>query len=342
MALLNNLLRQPSPLVLELRRQHFVECMSFLDKFHKALKANHRSSNVPTAGTGGAPSTDSTLPAGTKSDIPPESAHLVTAKGVIDALVSADKDLTQDQRNLYLLRGFGRRLPDMPSAAPAEASSSEQTSGEAVAAASRVAKIRKMLQDFGNELVENGSSVSIDKFVKRLLSSGVIKGGRHWQPEFTCEDVSKASGMASLAKNAFFWKGGLEDFVQAHAASGGPEDSKTLKHKAGSDIPVRAMETATAEEPIQPTSFRTSKLMPPRLSQRQTSQTSIRSSSPAPQSPQSNRLEPSASSASLVSTLDEAAEPFERYCFFARVARDIQELSIGYPGLYLSYWVNRR
>lgn len=341
-ALLHNLLRQPSSLILELRRQHFAECMSFLDKFQKALKANHRRSNLPTTGSGGAPSTDITLPPSEKRDAIPESAHLVTAKGVIDALVNADKDLTQDQRNLYLLRGFGRRLPDMPSVALAEATSSEKTSGEAVAAASRVAKIRKMLQDYCNELVDSGSSVAIDKFVKRLLSSGVIKGGRHWQPEFTCEDVSKASGIASLAQNSSFWKGGLEDFMQAHAASGGPEDSRASRHRAGSDIPVRAMDTAAAEETNQPASSRSGRLMPPHLPQRQASQTSIRSSSPAPMSPQSNRLEASASNASLVSTLQEDAEPFERYCFFARVARDIQELSIGYPVLYLSYWVNRR
>jgi len=261
---------------------------------------------------------------------------------VIDALVNTDKDLTQDQRNLYLLRGFGRRLPDMPSVVLAEPSSSDKASAEAAAAVSRVAKIRKMLQDYCNELVEVGSSVSIDKFVKRLLSSGVIKFGRHWHPEFTCEDVSRESGMVFVSQNTFLWKGGLEDFVQANAASGGPEDSRASKHKAGLEIPVRAMDTVAAEETNQPTSSQSGRLMPPQLSQRPASQTSVRSASPAPMSPQSNRLEASASNVSLMSMLPENSEPFERYRFFARVARDIQEVSIGYPVLYLSYWANMR
>ena len=32
-------------------------------------------------------------------------------------------------------------------------------------------------------------------------------------------------------------------------------------------------------------------------------------------------------------------EPFEKYTFFAQLGRDVQEIGVGYPALFLSYWV---
>lgn len=60
--------------------------MLFTEKFVRAVRANRRPGEEP-----------------------------LTAKEAFEAMGRADRDLTACQRHLYLLRGFGQRLPDMPS-----------------------------------------------------------------------------------------------------------------------------------------------------------------------------------------------------------------------------------
>ncbi|CAE7460253.1 unnamed protein product [Symbiodinium sp. CCMP2456] len=217
----------------------------------------------------------------------------LTAKEIMEALNKADRDLTPDQRHVYLLRGFGRRLPDMPSM---EASAGPLA--EAYDSALRVHKVRKMLQDYCTELVESGASVGTDVFIRNLQSSGVIKGGKHWEPEFSLQDVATESGIVAMTVSNPT-QPILDELISAHIASGtvqedGIESSLSIpgsrgspRHRAGSD----------------------------------------RQASKLP----NDRHLPAAPTA--------GCEPFEKYTFFAQLGRDVQEIGVGYPALFLSYWV---
>ena len=126
-----------------LRRQHLLECMLFTEKFVRALKANRRLEEP------------------------------LAAKEALEAMGRADRDLSSCQRQLYLLRGFGRRLPDMPSTTDVE------LTHEASKAAVRANKVRRMLADYTQELLESNAQLSLEDFLKNLQSSGVMKGGLH-------------------------------------------------------------------------------------------------------------------------------------------------------------------
>lgn len=272
--LLDNLLRAPSPFIQELRRQHLLECVLSTEKLQRALRVNRRNPGGPSNdGENGQPT--------------------LTAKEIMEALNKADRDLTPDQRHVYLLRGFGRRLPDMPSM---EASAGPLA--EAYDSALRVHKVRKMLQDYCSELVESGASVGTDVFIRNLQSSGVIKGGKHWEPEFSLQDVATESGIVAMTVSNPT-QPILDELISAHIASGtvqedGIESSLSIpgsrgspRHRAGSDRQV-------------------SKLA-------------------------NDRQLPAAPTA--------GCEPFEKYTFFAQLGRDVQEIGVGYPALFLSYWV---
>jgi len=288
-----------------LRRQHLLEGLMFLDKLQRAFRARAgQRRTVPVDGGQAAPD---------------GKENIVNAKEILEALATTDHWLTEDQRNLYLLRGFGRRLPDMPSSTAEE----QDKAAEAVATASRVAKVRRMLQDYCTELVEAGSTVSIEDLVKRILSSGVAKGGRHWQPEFTPEEIAQESGLrmwqVATSSNPKSRKNGLVDLVKAHMELGGSED--TMVAASHGREGAKSLHVSIVRSSSKPSS--------PREASK----------------PVSSLL--SAGGAKRLVRLGtkllqekEKSDPWDRYCFLAEVARNIQELSLGYPGLYLSYWVN--
>eukprot|EP00913_Durusdinium_trenchii_P020039 g18835.t1 len=154
---------------MELRRQHLLECILSMDKLQRALRVKR--------------------PGGAGNDEPVQMA----AKEILDALGKADWDsptrfsaernasatrprhgfidLTPAQRHVYLLRGFGKRLPDMP------ATTEMDLGNEALHTAVRCTKVRRMLQDYAQELVESGTQVVVEDFLKNLQLSGVVKGG---------------------------------------------------------------------------------------------------------------------------------------------------------------------
>mmetsp|Transcript_88985 Transcript_88985/g.157562 ORF Transcript_88985/g.157562 Transcript_88985/m.157562 type:complete len:1421 (+) Transcript_88985:90-4352(+) len=306
--LLDNLLRRPTPLVNELRRQHLVEGFMFLDKLQRAFRANKGRS-----GHGDGPAPDG-------------KENMVNAREILDALATTDHWLTEDQRNLYLLRGFGRRLPDMPSST---AENQGDKVAEAVAAAARVTKVRRILQDYCVDLVDSGSTVAIDDFVKRILSSGVAKCGRHWQPEFTPQEVAQESGIAmwqaASSNNPNRGKNSLETFVKAHIAFGGTNEESAMASGLGSGREIE-------------------KTHSPGFSRSLTRQLTASNSPREATRPSSLLMAGAAKRMIRLGTQlmheKEKSDPWDRYGFLAEVARDLQELSIGYPGLYLCYWVN--
>jgi len=204
--LLVALIQDPTPFVLELRRQHVIECLMFVDRLQKAFRAS-------TAGAGG-PASDTGVP-------------LATVKQVEATLISVDPGLTEDQRRVYILRGFGRRLPDPPSIdGAADELSTSRSSALASSrgscgkrekkraqfedcthrdmnerAARRAAvmyKTRYLLKDHVNQLADDNAMVPMDVFVKRLASLGVTKGGRMWSPDITTPQVIEAAGLPQV------------------------------------------------------------------------------------------------------------------------------------------------
>eukprot|EP00931_Biecheleriopsis_adriatica_P038331 TRINITY_DN21960_c0_g1_i1.p1 TRINITY_DN21960_c0_g1~~TRINITY_DN21960_c0_g1_i1.p1 ORF type:complete len:1454 (-),score=354.93 TRINITY_DN21960_c0_g1_i1:117-4478(-) len=339
--LLDNLLRRPSAFVQELRRQHLCECMLFVDKLQRALRANHRRSHMAGGG-------EKTAEQGGEKTQTGE--NMVTAKDVLDALATADKDLTQDQRYLYLLRGFGKRLPDMPSTNMAEESSNRDSSTEALAAAVRMQKVKRMLQDYAAEFIDSSSTIGIDDLQKRMLAMGVAKGGRHWQPLITCQQVADESGVSALAMyNA---KPILEELKQAHIAVVGESlpppaepavsDGAVVRSRAGTANGAEEVHKRNALEVPQQHPFRSPSKggleVPQQHHNRSASKSSVLSAGTV-SSAVGSAVSPKGDASLLPQAPPEGCEPFEKYTFLAEVARGIQELSPGYPGLYLNYWV---
>jgi len=285
------LIQCPAPLVLELRRQHIIESFMFLDRVQKAFRGlihrRHRSANESGAleGEGHALQVQ------------------VTAEQAEAALKRADLHLTESQRHLYLLRGFGRRLPDMPSsrggaqveargtvvgsdvfAAAAGALGSlggrkVLASGKAdvVAKELRVQKMRRILKERASQLFDEGATVLPEEFVTRLASTGVAKGARMWVPEISIADITQESGIAAMRKQTA--SAPLEAFLtdpQRLDAEGGTGEGGSAG-PGGHDA---------WQEPPDP-----------------------------------NR------------------NCADWYRSMAEAARDMQELSVGYPALALSYWV---
>mmetsp|Transcript_77863 Transcript_77863/g.140480 ORF Transcript_77863/g.140480 Transcript_77863/m.140480 type:complete len:438 (-) Transcript_77863:40-1353(-) len=301
--LLENLLRNPTPLVHELRRQHLVECLMFVDKLTRALRVIGR-----RGGHGDANGDGSTT------------AGHVSAREAFEAMSTADRDLTEDQKHLYLLRGFGRRLPDMPSAhsagAAEEAVNLDFRAAEALASAARVQKVRKMIKEHASQLFDGGTTAHMDDFVRRLSSSGVIKGGRQWTPHISDSELAQEAGL--------------------NVALPSPSTA-TLEELCGGSVAFG--DDAGGQG-------RTLRLSPSRLQLSQSPSrgpgTMSRGVSPCPVTPRA--LDADSSPGGPESPPEEPgvdlSEPLERYKFLVEVGKDIHELSVGYPGMGLAFWVN--
>lgn len=202
--LLTNLIQEPTPFVLELRRQHVIECLMFLDRVQKAFR-------MAAAGTVG-PMSDTGVP-------------LVNIKQAEAALIQADPNLTEDQRRIYILRGFGRRLPDPPSIEGAtdgrkvsgketKRAQFEERPNPRERAARRAAvmyKTRYLLKDHVNQLAEENATVPTETFVKRLGAAGVCKGSAGWSPDVAISQVIKEAGLPLVRSSAA--SGPLEELL---------------------------------------------------------------------------------------------------------------------------------
>lgn len=201
-ALLENLLRSPTPFILELRRQHLLECILATDKLQRALRVNRKNSGQAQGSAA--------------ADEPAQMA----AKEILEALGKADRDLTADQRHVYLLRGFGRRLPDMPSTTEMD------LGNEALKAAIRANKVRRMLQDYAQEVVQSGAQVVVEDFLRNLQSSGVVKSGKSWEAALSLQDVAKESGISAMVVISP-GKSIMDELMAAHIASGTAQEEGT-------------------------------------------------------------------------------------------------------------------
>lgn len=201
-ALLENLLRSPTPFILELRRQHLLECILATDKLQRALRVNRKNSGQAQGSAA--------------ADEPAQMA----AKEILEALGKADRDLPADQRHVYLLRGFGRRLPDMPSTTEMD------LGNEALKAAIRANKVRRMLQDYAQEVVQSGAQVVVEDFLRNLQSSGVVKSGKSWEAALSLQDVAKESGISAMVVISP-GKSIMDELMAAHIASGTAQEEGT-------------------------------------------------------------------------------------------------------------------
>ncbi|CAL1166301.1 unnamed protein product, partial [Cladocopium goreaui] len=226
-ALLENLLRSPTPFILEPSSQTRqtsgdgavvttaaspgVRCILAADKLQRALwVADGRSGalRVNRKSSGQAQ--------GSAADEPAQMA----AKEILEALGKADRDLTADQLHVYLLRGFGRRLPDMPSTTEMD------LGNEALKAAVRANKVRRMLQDYAQEVVQSGAHVVVDDFLRNLQSSGVVKSGKSWEAALSLQDVAKESGISAMVVISP-GKAIMDELMAAHIASGTAQEEGT-------------------------------------------------------------------------------------------------------------------
>jgi len=274
--LLEALISRPSPFVLELRRQHLAECLDFVARFQRALgnagparsRAGAGVPAVPESGRGDAnancfpmerqPSTPGqarTRPntaftdSGTIAEInssgavieltPVKAAPLLSVRQAEAALASADKHLTEDQRCIYLLRGFGRRLPDGPNAKteePAKGGVMGKFGGlmkQKLKKAMQVTKVRRLLKERVSELTEENAAVSAVDFVKRLQASGTVRPARLWSPTVTVGDVVRSAGLLLVRPDTA--TGPLEEFLQKSAADD-DEPSPDDQAQEGRDI----------------------------------------------------------------------------------------------------------
>jgi hypothetical protein len=287
---LHDLVNSDSPLVIELRRQHIIESMAFLERIQKSLRL---------AGL--------------------EGGTVISVKQADAALQKVDKNFTEDQRRFYLLRGFGRRLPDIPpvkdkqDAAVTEAvmaSSRALTElrakktikatdvnikgvgaamskllvkEEMCAQAVRVQKIRKLLKERATSLSDEGATCAVDDFVKRVAATGVVKGARMWQVDIKLDDAVQEVGLINV--RSLTATAPLEHFISPG--------------KARPDV----------DEPS----------APPR-----------------------NAVRTSGAFAGAVGTVERQKNRLGRlewYQNHVEAGRDIQEVSVGFPGIALSWWV---
>eukprot|EP00439_Symbiodinium_sp_Y106_P000526 s5145_g1.t1 len=63
------------------------------------------------------------------------------------------------------------------------------------------------------------ASVGTDVFIRNLQSSGVIKGGKHWESEFSLQDVATESGIVAMTVSNPT-QPILDELISAHIASG--------------------------------------------------------------------------------------------------------------------------
>merc|ERR1719171_1042758 len=115
------ILSKPTPFIQELRRQHFVECLSFFDRLRKALHSvaakELEAKQLSSPSKKKEKKKEEEQHVEDEKDDKREDLSLasapVTPKQVLEALRLADHNLSEDQKIIYLVRGFGQRLPDM-------------------------------------------------------------------------------------------------------------------------------------------------------------------------------------------------------------------------------------
>jgi hypothetical protein len=274
--LLSDLITAPSPFVLELRRQHAIECCMFLSRLQKAI----RSIQTTYVSETGCP--------------------MVNAKQADAALATSDHSLTEDQRCLYVLRGFGKRLPDPPNVEVHGSLGSEHDPEQGLrrvsSAARRAAifyKTRKLLQERMNELVAEDVTVPADFFVRRLSVEGVTKSSDMWHPEMSIQEVVHEAGLEIVRLTS------ASSHLQALCL--GEQKSFTNRHR---DRCNTGNQSISGDEPGSPTS--------------------------------TNRK---ASKASCMEWDSLPVEVVEQYYNHAVTGLDIQELSIGYTQVGLLHWL---
>jgi len=287
--LVTELMTEPSEFVLELRRQHVIECFMFLDQLKQSLHTFAMSAS---------------------------GAHVVTAKQALQALKCADHTLTDDQRYLYVLRGFDCRLPDPPSVTHGErahladadsrppeaevdpsiepAEEDVEVIPEDVEDAMKLAgvfyKTRKLLQDHMKALLEEAETVAADVFVQRLSAAGVTRGADMWNPELSIRQICLESGHQSV--RSMTATAPLQEFLGTGGSGGG---GSTDAGAAGEEV---GLQRHAVED---------SQMMAGSLTEGSSMMASI--------------------------------EPVDRYHAHAVAGRDVQELSIGYTKLGLLHWL---
>jgi len=169
---LAELLYSESPVVLELRRQHLLECFMFTDRIHKAFRMILSSEAKADA-------------AGAGHDL---GSCPVSIKQADSALAVADRNLTEMQRHLYLLRGFGKGVSDIHDLELGGCT-------DFMDVLASLPKTRNLLKGRVARLSEDNASVQINLFVHRLLATGVTRGDRVWQPDVNIADVVREAGL---------------------------------------------------------------------------------------------------------------------------------------------------
>eukprot|EP00929_Paragymnodinium_shiwhaense_P097550 TRINITY_DN59201_c0_g1_i2.p1 TRINITY_DN59201_c0_g1~~TRINITY_DN59201_c0_g1_i2.p1 ORF type:complete len:1434 (+),score=394.01 TRINITY_DN59201_c0_g1_i2:52-4353(+) len=233
--LLNELIGRPSPLALELRRQHL--CEAFRVIVHKTGQTEGEAAGASGAGGGEC-----------------SAVSYINVRQAEAALSAADAQLTETQRRIYILRGFGQRLPDAstimpPSEGPLKSKADVQklltkslpslcpslglpdtarrgslTTGTSQSFESMPSdiwkgtdRLRALLKDRVQLLVEQGITVPRDVFVRRLAATGVAKYARMWQPAIAIGDVVRESGLDAV--RGCTAGGALEEFCTAPSAT---------------------------------------------------------------------------------------------------------------------------
>merc|ERR1719161_177401 len=229
------ILSKPSTFVQELRRQHFVECLSFFDRLRKALhqvaikeletKQSKKKNKEEEKDQEDEKEKDD------KREDPSLASAQITPKHVLEALRLADHHLTDDQKSIYLVRGFGRRLPDMHgkqtrSSIDHDKGDHFHVSKDLIRKAAALEKGLKLLREYSKEIQEGLSTVAVDTFLRNLGSSGVIKPARLWTPSMSVKEIIEGSGLdQERSKTA---GATLEEFYMEH-----PEENDEAEADTG-------------------------------------------------------------------------------------------------------------
>jgi len=300
---LTDLIGRPSPLVQEIRRQHLCECFMFVDRLHKAFRVF---THYKVGEAGGAGREDG-------------SAN-VTVRQAEAALLAADQYLTEDQKYVYLLRGFGRRLPDAPTA---------ETSAEGLIGGKR-ALLKKMSsrvaeQSFGVEFGEDSPRSEMEADPAPDSPTSVTSQAFH---RTTIHRAAQVYKLRSLLKErvAQLIEGNTtvatDVFIKRLATTGVTKSARAwqpditpadIVQEAG--LVTMRPQTATAplEEFIQPPSDDIGRAV----------------------------RRPTVDERGVESPVEEMTSgALGTYRKHVEHGRDVMELGVGYPALVMSYWLS--